>query len=64
MYLCRNRTKASTVALIVEKLKQHQAPRLYSIDGIGASDSAPMQYIAPYAGCAMGEYWLEKVKMS
>lgn len=52
--------KASTVALIVEKLKQHQALDYTLIVMAGASDSAPMQYIAPYAGCAMGEYWLEK----
>lgn len=52
--------KASSVALIVEKLKQHKAFDYTLVLVASASDSAPMQYIAPYAGCAMAEYWLSK----
>lgn len=52
--------KASTVAQIVEKLKQAGAMAYTTIVVATASDSAPLQYIAPYAGCAMGEEWMEK----
>lgn len=52
--------KASTVALIVEKLRQFDCLKYTTIVMASASDSAPMQYIAPYAGCAIGEYWLNK----
>ncbi|MDY6062328.1 MAG: F0F1 ATP synthase subunit alpha [Erysipelotrichaceae bacterium] len=52
--------KASTVALIVEKLKEFKAMDYTCVVMASASDSAPMQYIAPYAGCAIGEYWLNK----
>ena len=51
--------KASTVAQIVEKLKQADAMGYTTVVVATASDSAPLQYIAPYAGCAMGEEWME-----
>ena len=51
--------KASTVAQIVEKLKQADAMAYTTVVVATASDSAPLQYIAPYAGCAMGEEWME-----
>ena len=51
--------KASTVAQIVEKLKQHGAMEYTTIVAATASEATPLQYIAPYAGCAMGEEWME-----
>lgn len=51
--------KASTVAQIVEKLKQHGAFAYTTIVAATASEPAPLQYIAPYAGCAIGEEWME-----
>jgi len=54
--------KSSTVAQIVEKLRQHQAMDYTVIVSASASELAPLQYIAPYAGCAMGEEWLEEGK--
>ncbi len=51
--------KASTVAQIVEKLKQAGAMKYTTVVVATASDSAPLQYLAPYAGCAMGEEWME-----
>ncbi|MEG1066191.1 MAG: F0F1 ATP synthase subunit alpha [Erysipelotrichaceae bacterium] len=51
--------KASTVAQIVEKLRQHDALKYTTIVSSTASDAAPLQYIAPYAGCAIGEEWME-----
>lgn len=52
--------KASTVAQIVEKLRSHGAMDYTVIVSAGASDAAPLQYIAPYAGCAIGEEWMER----
>ena len=52
--------KASTVAQIVEKLKQHDAFEYTTIVAATASEAAPLQYIAPYAGCAIGEEWMEQ----
>ena len=52
--------KASTVAQIVEKLKQHGAMDYTTIVVSTASDPAPLQYLAPYAGCAIGEEWMEQ----
>jgi F-type H+-transporting ATPase subunit alpha len=52
--------KASSVASIVRKLEEHGALEHTIIVVASASDSAALQYIAPYAGCAMGEYFMEK----
>ncbi len=52
--------KASTVAQIVEKLRAHDALEYTTIVASTASEPAPLQYIAPYAGCAIGEEWMEK----
>ncbi|RVU97652.1 F0F1 ATP synthase subunit alpha [Coriobacteriales bacterium OH1046] len=54
--------KASTVAQLVEKLKQHGALDYTTVVVATASESAPMLYIAPYAGCAIGEEWMEQGK--
>lgn len=51
--------KASTVAQIVEKLRTHDALSYTTIVSSTASEPAPLQYIAPYAGCAIGEEWME-----
>ncbi|MBS0190164.1 MAG: F0F1 ATP synthase subunit alpha [Phycisphaerales bacterium] len=50
--------KESTVAAVVETLKKNGAMDYTIVVSAGASDPAPMQYIAPYAGCAMGEYFM------
>ncbi|MBV1709063.1 MAG: F0F1 ATP synthase subunit alpha [Erysipelothrix sp.] len=54
--------KASTVAQIVEKLRHHDAMKYTTIVAATASEMAPLQYIAPYAGCAIGEEWMEQGK--
>jgi len=50
--------KKSTVAATVEKLRQFGAMEYTIVVVAAASDPAPMQYIAPYAGCAMAEYFM------
>ncbi|MDQ3812148.1 MAG: F0F1 ATP synthase subunit alpha, partial [Chloroflexota bacterium] len=50
--------KKSTVAATVEKLRQTGAMEYTIVVVAAASDPAPMQYIAPYAGCAMAEYFM------
>lgn len=50
--------KASTVARVVDTLRKHDAMDYTTVVCATASDPAPMQYIAPYAGCAMGEHLL------
>ncbi|MBL8982410.1 MAG: F0F1 ATP synthase subunit alpha [Gemmatimonadetes bacterium] len=50
--------KASTVASVVERLKQAGAMEYTIVVVAAASDPAPMQYIAPYSGCAMAEYFM------
>ncbi len=50
--------KASTVAGVVERLRQSGAMEYTIVVMASASDPAPMQYIAPYAGCAMAEYFM------
>jgi len=50
--------KASTVAGVVETLERHGAMEYTIIVMASASDSAPLQYIAPMAGCAIGEYFM------
>ncbi len=54
--------KNSTVAQIVEKLRQGGAMEYTTIVSASASELAPVQYIAPYAGCAIAEEWLEQGK--
>ena len=51
--------KASTVASIVNKLEEFGAMDYTTIVASTASELAPLQYIAPYAGCAIGEEWME-----
>ncbi|MBI2402588.1 MAG: F0F1 ATP synthase subunit alpha [Gemmatimonadetes bacterium] len=50
--------KASTVAAVVEKLKQFGAMEYTIVVAATAADPAPMLYIAPYSGCAMAEYFM------
>ena len=52
--------KRSTVANLVETLKKFGAMEYSIVVAATASDPAPMQYIAPYTGCAMGEYFRDK----
>ena len=51
--------KASTVANIVKKLEETGALSYTTVVASTASELAPLQYIAPYAGCAIGEEWME-----
>lgn len=51
--------KASTVASIVKTLEEHGAMAYTTVVASTASELAPLQYIAPYSGCAMGEEWME-----
>ncbi len=51
--------KASTVATIVKTLEENGAMDYTTIVASTASELAPLQYIAPYAGCAIGEEWME-----
>ena len=52
--------KASSVAALVSKLREHDALDYTVIVSANASDPAALQYLAPYAGCAIGEYWMDK----
>lgn len=52
--------KASSVANVVRKLEEHDAMKHTIVVAATASDPAAMQYIAAYAGCAMGEYFRDK----
>jgi F-type H+-transporting ATPase subunit alpha len=52
--------KASTVANVVRKLEEHGAMEFTIVVAATASDSAAMQYLAPYAGCTMGEYFRDR----
>ena len=54
--------KASTVANIVKTLKDNGALDYTTVVASTASELAPLQYIAPYAGCAIGEEWMEQGK--
>lgn len=51
--------KASTVASIVKTLEEFGAMAYTTVVAATASELAPLQYIAPYSGCAMGEEWME-----
>ncbi len=51
--------KASTIANIVKTLEEHGAMAYTTVVVSTASDLAPLQYIAPYSGCAIGEEWME-----
>ena len=52
--------KASSVAQLVETLRKHDALDYSIVVCATASDSAPIQYIAPYSACAMGEYFMQQ----
>lgn len=52
--------KASSVARVVRKLEEHNAMANTIVVAATAADPAAMQYIAPYAGCAMGEYFRDR----
>jgi|TARA_B110000438_G_scaffold121555_1_gene118673 F-type H+-transporting ATPase subunit alpha len=54
--------KASTVAAIVAELEENGAMDYTTVVTANASDAAPLQYIAPYSGCAMGEYFRDNGK--
>ncbi len=52
--------KASSVARVVRTLEEHGAMEYSIVVVAGAAEAAPLQYLAPYAGCAMGEYFMYK----
>ncbi len=52
--------KASTIANVVRKLEEHGAMEHTIVVAANASDSAALQYIAPYSGCTMGEYFRDR----
>ena len=54
--------KQSTVASVVDTLRENGAMEYTTVVTASASDPAPLQYIAPYAGCTMGEYFMWKGK--
>ena len=54
--------KQATVSRVVQTLKDHQALDYTIVVSASASESATLQYIAPYAGCAMGEYFMDNGK--
>src|SRR6266542_1218950 len=51
--------KGSTVAQTVETLREHGAMEYTVVVAAPASDPAPYKYLAPYAGCALGQYWMD-----
>jgi len=51
--------KGSTVAQTVATLEQHDALEYTVVVSAPASESAPFKYLAPYAGCAMGQHWMD-----
>jgi F-type H+-transporting ATPase subunit alpha len=52
--------KASTIANVVRKLEEHGALEYTIVVAAASSDSAAMQFLAPYAGCTMGEYFRDR----
>ena len=55
-----DRSEASSIADVVRKLEEHGAMEHTIVVAASASESAAMQYIAPYSGCAMGEYFRDR----
>lgn len=62
MCICRNWAKASTMARIIKVLNETGAMDYTTVVLSTASDSAPLQYLAPYSGCAIAEEWMYKGK--
>ena len=58
MYLCSHWSKESTVKALVETLNVTEQSEYTTVVSASASQPAPMFYIAPYAGTAMGEEWM------
>ena len=54
--------KQSTVAQVVEKLKRHGAMEYTTVVAASAAELAPLQFLAPYTGCTMGEYFRDNGK--
>ena len=54
--------KASTVASIVKTLEEYGAMAYTTVVASTASELAPLQYIAPYSGCAIGEEWMQRTE--
>ncbi len=52
--------KASSIATVIRKLEEHGAMEHTIVGAASASESAAMQYIAPYSGCSMGEYFRDR----
>ena len=52
--------KASTIMNVVKKLEEHGAMEYTTVVSASASDSAALQFLAPYAGCTMGEYYRDR----
>ena len=52
--------KASSVANVVRKLEEHGAMEWTIVVAATAAESAALQYVAPYAGCSMGEYYRDR----
>lgn len=60
MYLCAIGQKRSSVARIAKVLSNKNCMEFSIIVAATASDSAALQYIAPYSGCSMGEFFMNK----
>ena len=60
MCLCSNWSKASSVNAVVRKLEEHGAMEHTIVVAATASDPAAMQFLAPFAGCSMGEYYRDR----
>lgn len=54
--------KRSTVAQLVKRLTDSGAMKYTIVVSATASDAAPLQYLAPYSGCSMGEYFRDNAK--
>jgi F-type H+-transporting ATPase subunit alpha len=61
IYVCIGQ-KTSTLAQIVQNLENKEAMKYSIIVAATAADTAPLQYLAPFAGCAVGEYFMEQGK--